>query len=55
MLTVNLKTGQKLIFMDFYPCKAKDLPKKMADLITKINMYRGVDHERTNKNKSNVL
>lgn len=39
MLTVNLKTGQQLIFMDFFPCKGKDLAKKVADLTTKINNY----------------
>lgn len=39
MLTVNLKTGQKLIFMDFYPCKAKDLNKKLNAVLAKVSAY----------------
>lgn len=52
MLTVNLKTGQQLIFMDFYPCKAKDFNKKVADLTAKVEKYvnyinKGASDERT--------
>lgn len=45
MLTVTDKrTGQQLIFMDFYPCKVKDFPQKLADLTAKIKAYEGAQH-----------
>lgn len=48
MLTVNLKTGEKLVFMDFYPCKAKDLCKKLGGLITAVDAYTA-KHKAKNK------
>lgn len=53
MLTVNLKTGEKLVFMDFYPCKVKDLYKKMGILTSKVEAYqksKGANYGYRNKN-----
>ena len=56
MLTVTDKrTGQQLIFMDFYPCKVKDFPQKLADLTAKIKAYEGAQYGRTNANKAHAL
>ena len=41
MLTVHDRRGRTFVFMDFFPCKAKDLPAKMAKLTATIEKYRG--------------
>ena len=40
MLTVHDRSGRTFIFMDFFPCKAKDLPAKMAKLTATVEKYR---------------
>ena len=50
LMTVNIY-GKTFIFMDFFPCKAKDLPAKMAKLTATIEKYRGDNNGRTSTPK----
>lgn len=53
-MTVNIY-GKTFIFMDFFPCKAKDLPAKMAKLTATVEKYRGDIHGCTNTNKTHRI
>lgn len=54
MLTVNI-SGKTYIFMNFYPCKAKDFKNKVVHMTATIQKHRGNTNGYQDPNKSRVL